>query len=104
MNTVVTVGFTQYMMPNGRKVPVSITLEGPIELESKVQSILDAGLSFGIEMLTTGQISMTIEDIANGMDADIRVCNNGPGVPEKVKELIMGFNLEEHLARIAAAA
>lgn len=88
----ITVPFTQYIMPDGRVRTVSIEVSG--DLSTKVKDILDAGLTFECEVLTTGQVSMTITSHLYG-DLDIRVVPNGPGVREAVESLINGFKIPE---------
>ena len=78
------VKFTQYLMPDGRKVPNSI--DRPEVIEKKAESIISRGLSFECEMLTTGQISLTVSD--GQQDIDIEVCQNGPEVPISVDRMI----------------
>ena len=80
--------FTQYMRPDGRKVPV--TIARPDEIESLAQAFIDRGGWFECEHLTTHEVSLTAcfnvddepEDIA------IRVVPNGPEVPGAVDELV----------------
>lgn len=88
--------FTQYLMPDGRKA--SVRIDRPAEIEAKAQQIIGQGYRFEIEMLQTGDVSMEIvKDVA---DPDIddslagEVCHNGPtegarlGVPESVDKMI----------------
>ena len=82
------VPFTQYLRPNGRQVFVTIDVTDG--LDQKVRDILDAGLRFECEELSTGQISLTITDPEEG-DVDIRVVSNGPGMHEAVEDLITSF-------------
>ena len=78
------VPFTQYLRPDGRKRRVEITVQGDQALGAK--KILDNGLVFEIEELTTLEISMTL---SNGEeDVCIRLCENGPPVMAALKELI----------------
>jgi hypothetical protein len=80
--------FTQYMRPNGRAVPVSIAVDP--EVAAIAQTIRARGLAFECEVLTTGQVSLTITDPEEG-DLDIRVVENGPGVREAVEDLVRNF-------------
>jgi hypothetical protein len=41
-----------------------------------------------LEQLTTGEISITIEDLTNEYDVHTRVVPNGPAVVTAVKELL----------------
>jgi uncharacterized protein with GYD domain len=80
--------FTQYMMPDGRRVPVSI--ERPKDVEAIAQRFIDAGGRFECEMLSTGEISLTAVCEIDGeeQDACIELCGNGPAVPEAVDRLV----------------
>lgn len=82
--------FTQYLRPDGRKRVVSIDL--PDAVAQRAALIIEKGLVFECEELSTGQVSFTITDPREG-DLDIRICMNGPDVPETVEKLIMEFKL-----------
>lgn len=94
-----TIPFTQYMMPNGRKVPVSIEVAD--DVYATATKLIDAGLCFECEVLTTGQVSMTITDPEEG-DLDIRVRPNGPGIREAVEDMVRNFNARAVLAKVGA--
>lgn len=84
--------FTQYLRPYGRKVAVSIEMEP--EVEAKAQQIIDAGFVFEIEQLSTGQVSATIADPRT--DEDVKYASivpNGPRVPEAIKLMILEFQI-----------
>ncbi|MBU1145896.1 MAG: hypothetical protein KJ971_08630 [Firmicutes bacterium] len=71
----------QYMMPDGRKVPNSLTI--PDELGEKVAKIKEAGYVFCCEMLQTGHVALYVSDDVNGVDvgteiAENRECENKP--------------------------
>ena len=81
--------FTQFFMPNGRSKPTIITR--PDAIGEHANCLIATGCRLEIEMLTTGQISMTVEK--DNEDGEInllahKVCNNGPEVPENVDELL----------------
>lgn len=60
-------------------MPVPITTECPADLEKEVQTILDAGATFEIEILSTDEVSMTVEfDSPDGTPYTwaIEVCKN----------------------------
>ena len=80
--------FTQYLMPNGRKV--AVTIARPKEIYDKAMDIIKAGYCFEVELLTTGHVSMTITD--NDDDHDIEVVDNGPEVPMAVDRMITRFH------------
>ncbi len=83
------ISFTQFLMPDGRKRQTSI--DRPPAIELLALSLSDAGHRFEIEMLTTGEVSMTVE--ADGEDGeDIvrshKICANGPAVLEKIDAMV----------------
>jgi hypothetical protein len=82
--------FTQYMMPDGRRVPQWCDVEP--EVAAKAGKIIARGFVFECEVLRTGDVSLTITDPGEG-DLDIRVVPNGPAVPDAVKSLVMEFPL-----------
>ena len=87
--------FTQYLRPYGHKRAVKI--DRPENVVLKAAEIAAAGYQFEIEELSTGHVSMTItgwnpETDEEG-DVAQRICPNGPKVPEKVDEMILGFEI-----------
>lgn len=85
--------FVQYLRPDGRKSLVHI--ERPGTIVQVADRILRYGFWFECELLSTGQVSLTISD-KNG-DYAIELCKNGPGVAETVDKLILGFNIPNAL-------
>lgn len=79
--------FTQYLKPNGRRADVSI--ERPAHIASMADRIFDRGYRFECEVLSTGQVSLTIADYEG--DHDIELCNNGIEVPAAVDRLVTRF-------------
>jgi len=83
--------FTQYMLPHGRPVPVTLPVDE--ETYRKAQQILDRGLKFEVEMLQDySTVSATITDPEEG-DLAFAICPNGPEVPERIKAMILEFPL-----------
>jgi hypothetical protein len=82
--------FTQYLLPDGRTKLV--TIDRPDEIAFKAQSLIDAGCKLEIEMLTTGEISMSVEREPVNDDDDgvlaMEICFNGPDVPVRVDKMI----------------
>lgn len=76
--------FTQYLLPNGRKVPTQIA-RAP-EIEAKAAELKAIGLFFEAEILTTGHVSLTIENDEEPIAHE--VIPNGPEVPVAVDRLI----------------
>lgn len=83
--------FTQFLRPHGRRQTVLITLDRVAE--AKAFLILAAGYQFQCEELTTGQASFTIFDPTIQEDVAIKICPNGPAVPKTVTALIMDFTI-----------
>ena len=80
--------FTQYLRPNGRKRRTEIDM--PEEVEALARQFIDAGGRYEIEELNDGHISMTacfrVDD--EMQDIAIKVCGNGPEVPINVEFLV----------------
>lgn len=80
--------FTQYLMPNGRKSPVTIDL--PDDIAAKAQAIIERGYRFECEMLSDySTVSLTISNYDD--DHEIEVCKNGPEVPQRIDAMILRF-------------
>ena len=86
-----TIPFTQYLRPNGLKVPMSINCRANVE--EKAQRIIKNGYRFECEVLTTGEVSLTITNDEDG-DVAIKVVLNSLSVPIAVESLIAEF--QEH--------
>lgn len=76
--------FTQYMLPDGRVKKVLICM--PDEIESRAKALIGDDCRFEIEMLSSGEISMTCE--RDDEVLSIEVCQNGPDVLLAVERLI----------------
>ncbi len=81
--------FTQYLLPNGRKIETGIFR--PDEIYEKAMDIIDAGFRFEAEILRTGEVSITITD-NDDVDVDIEVVENGPDVLLAVDQLVNRFH------------
>lgn len=81
--------FTQFLLPNGRRRQVQFQTESKEVADTALQ-LIEQGVSFEIEILRTGEISMeTIyedEPVANDL------CSNGPAVVEAVEKLVRRTN------------
>ena len=81
--------FTQFLMPNGRQAPVII--DRPDDVGEKAKQLLDSGCRLEIEMLQTGEISMTVERDQDDGEIELlaqEICSNGPPVPIAIDKLI----------------
>lgn len=86
------IAWTQYLLPDGRRT--SFTMEVPADVADKAARLEKAGLFLEAEVLRTGEVSLTIADREEEVDADIRVVPNGPAVTEAALDLIRRFDLE----------
>jgi hypothetical protein len=84
----VSIPFTQYLRPHGRKRAEEI--DRPPEVEALAARFIAAGGRYECEELTTGHVSLTAVYQVDGEDRDvaIEVCANGPAVPERVDKLV----------------
>jgi len=81
--------FTQFLRPNGRRRPTEIDM--PSEIEDLAKSFIEAGGWFECEELTTGHASLTAcwkDDQEGSKDIAIEVVENGPPVVEAVERLV----------------
>lgn len=78
--------FTQYFLPHGRKALMFFGVSD--ELGVQAQAIIDRGWRFEAEMLTTGEVSLTVSDPIEEIDVAIEVVPNGPEVVDAVTRLI----------------
>lgn len=78
--------FTQFMLPNGRQKPVTISRSQGIE--AKADEVVARGGSFEIEVLSTGVVSITCEDHAAEATISHHLCENGPEVPKTVDKVV----------------
>ena len=76
--------FTQYLRPNGRKRPVDI--ERSPEIEAIAQRFIESGGKYECEELSTGHASLTA--VKYGDDVAIELTMNGPSVPDAVDRLV----------------
>lgn len=77
--------FTQYMLPNGRRRAEKI--DRPPEIEALAERFIAAGGRYECEILTTGLVSITAVFLVGNelQDIAIEVCpNNGPAVEDAV--------------------
>lgn len=88
--------FTQYLMPNGRKRAVTIDVDS--EIEHMATELEKKGCRFEIEMLMTGQISMTCErgDIDEPVIFGSCIVENGPGMKEAVEQMVKDSLEQSH--------
>lgn len=81
--------FTQYLMPDGRQVPV--TIDRPPHIEAVAARLQESGCRFEIEMLSTGEISLEVVrgDRDEPEMAVNEICPNGPDVPIMVDKIVI---------------
>ena len=78
--------FRQYLRPHG--TPTEVTIDRPADVEAKARAVIASGLRFEGEVLTTGQVSLTVFDPEAVEDVAITIVPNGPQVPEAVDMLV----------------
>ena len=88
--------FTQYIPPNGKQV--HNTIERPDDIAEMAEALQKKGFQFSIEILSTGMIAMYCGK-PNDDDENIRICNNGPNVPDVVDELVREAYQSEFLLK-----
>ena len=91
--------FTQYLRPNGRKVPVFI--DRPETISSKAVAIIAAGNCFECEQLMSGLISLTIfgkNKEGEEVDLAIELVTNNKAVPAAIDRMVEGFVIQESMA------
>ena len=83
--------FTEYVLPNGEKRPLNMPAEDSVEAIAK--DLISNGAKFEIEVLRTGEVSMTCE-IEDVEDEDCVLAweivpNNVMEVRKAVKRLVL---------------
>lgn len=81
--------FTQYLLPDGRRKHIEI--ERPAPIEAMAQEIRTAGFRFEAEVLTNGVVSLTIYSQELEEDVAIKLCSNDAMVPAAVDVLVAQF-------------
>ena len=84
---------TQYLRPHGTKR--KINKEVSDDVYAKGLEIIEAGYALEAEVLTTGEVSFTIADYANGVDVAIELSPNGPEVDDAFNRMILNFNIKQ---------
>jgi hypothetical protein len=93
-----TIPVVQFMLPHGRQVETGIYR--PTEIADKADLLLENGYRFEAEVLTTGEVSLTLSDPGEETDIFIEVVPNGPGVPVAFDRLVeQGMSLLAEQAR-----
>lgn len=83
--------FTQYMRPSGRPVLQYIQVDD--ELADMADRIIAHGFVFSMELLTTGDVALYIDDPFSSPDVTVvtEICPNGPEVPIRIRKMISEF-------------
>ena len=82
--------FTQYVSPDGQ--PCQVMVSRPPQIEAKAAAIVEAGFRFEVELLSIGQMSLTIHDPVDGANLAIELCANETDVPGAIDALVTGFH------------
>ena len=80
----VTVPVMQFLRPDGTERAATTKL--PAEFADVIAQLHNAGCRFEAEMLTTGEVSITIADMER--DLDIEVVPNGPEVQAAMLKIL----------------
>lgn len=94
---------TQYLRPHGEKRYLQVPDRAP-EIEEKAKQIIDAGFKFEAEILTTGEVSLTITSAE--ADHAISTARNhfDPEHPQgpnaALDAMIRDFDIEEQLVHL----
>lgn len=85
-------GFIQYVRPRGERRFITIAVSD--ELHALAMAAVRENYVFEAEVLTTGQVSLTIA--GRHIDVAIEICNNTTAeVMQAVEDLIRKFDLEQ---------
>lgn len=87
------VWFRQYLRPDGRTK--TIGMDRPYDISMKAAEIVKKGYRLEAEVLTAGDVSLTIHDTNSSEDVDIVLATNDTEVPDAVDRLIGGFVILE---------
>lgn len=82
------VKFTQYLRPNGRKKIIYIDLKP--EIEKMANTIIDMNYRFEAEVLSD-DLTCSFTITSNEEDHYCILVPNGPEVPQKISEMIYDF-------------
>ena len=81
-----TVEVTQYLRPDGRQELMHTDISD--DCRGAYIAMQERGWRLAAENLTTGEISLTVEDLLCGMDVEIEVVPNGPEVPLAIERIL----------------
>jgi len=90
-----TVPFIRYLRPNGRRE--AMTVQRPDNIAKAADAIREHGFRFECEVLTTGDVALSISD--DDADYLLKVCANGPDVLVTVDLLISEFDVAAAIKR-----
>src|SRR5687767_5618925 len=85
--------FTQYLRPDGRKHQVAIDLTAHVsngaEVEAKAMLLISKGYKFECEVLSDGVVSLTVASpVEDEGDIAIKLSRNGPEMIRNVAALV----------------
>lgn len=79
--------FTKYSLPKGYKSQV--TIDRPEHICNMAKELEKKGYHFDIEILRTGEVSMTVESNDGELPGAMKVCSNDEQVPINVDVMIL---------------
>ena len=77
---------TQYLLPDGRQRKNIVRL--PEDVQDQYADMLQHGCRLEAEILSTGEVSLTVCDMEEEQDIDIRIARNGPATTQALIEML----------------
>lgn len=84
---------TQFIRPNGVQKQVSTTVSD--DCQQGYEAILKSGCRLTAECILPDLVNICIEDPLDG-DVDMILVPNGPGLQEKIADMIRTFTVEKY--------
>lgn len=90
MATMIKVPAVQYMLPNGRRVDVMVSI--PVDLEPAYIELTERGCHLTSEVLINGIVSLTVEHDMG--DFAVELTPNGPGIRDATRRLLEQWDVD----------
>jgi hypothetical protein len=81
---------TQYLRPHGKQVQANAPISD--DYQEQYETMQKCGARLTAEVLTTGEVSITIEDPLTKNDFDNEICANNPEVTKAMEALLGRFD------------
>lgn len=85
---------TQFMRPSGMSTPVATDL--PVEVEQLYRQMIEAGCRLECEVLTTGEVSVTVSNVSAEVDIDFSVTKNDRSVHSGIVAMLRRQSWSTH--------